>query len=166
MKHPEHDLQRKVYVFLRRSLPAGAWITSIDHARKATPQQRIAMHARGVQAGIPDMVCLMAGHPSIWIELKAPGAGTLSPHQESVGQAIRRNGHIWGVADSLESVQAILQGAGIPLLATVESRAEAKANATPPRRRTSKAGGSGVRAPRPSKTALRFAQLAMEVPKL
>jgi hypothetical protein len=82
---PEHALQQKVFVYLRRALPPGSYVTSIDHARKATEAQRLMLRARGVLPGIPDMVVLVAGFPAIWIELKAPSVDEVEAYLHQMG---------------------------------------------------------------------------------
>jgi hypothetical protein len=111
---PEHALQQKVFVYLRRALPPGSYVTSIDHARKATEAQRLMLRARGVLPGIPDMVVLVAGFPAIWIELKAP-SGTASENQIVTAEAIARNGHRCFEARSVDEVEAYLHQMGVPL---------------------------------------------------
>lgn len=122
---PEHALQQKVFVYLRRTLPPGSYITSIDHARKATDAQRLMLRSRGVLSGIPDMVALVFGFPAIWIELKAPG-GTTSENQIVTAEAITRNGHCCFEARSVDEVERHLLDLGVPLVALTPVSAPAK----------------------------------------
>lgn len=130
---PEHALQQKVFVYLRRALPAGSYVTSIDHARKSTEAQRLMLRARGVLPGIPDMVVLVAGFPAIWIELKAPG-GTASENQIVTAEAIARNGHRCFEARTVDEVQSYLHQMGVPLAERSPAPAATKVTA---RKRTS-----------------------------
>lgn len=97
--------------------PDRTWWTSIDHGvGKLGPAEAGIRKARGVRAGLPDIMIMSYGEwpPLIGIELKA-GDGKLSPAQIEVAHGWRSMGFPIDVARSLEEVQQILVLHRIPM---------------------------------------------------
>lgn len=116
----EHSLQKQVVDLLARILKPPVWWSAIDHAGKLGPRQAAARKRRGVKRGIADLLIVWRnsyGHTlALWIELKRPGGGSLSPEQKDFGDAMTRCG-IWvNVCRSLEEVEAALDLAKVPRL--------------------------------------------------
>lgn len=118
----EHALQKQIVGYLTHALQPPVWWSAIDHAGKLGPRQAAARKARGVKRGIADFL-VMAGHAYgprvVWIELKRPGGGSLSPEQKEFGAAMARCGVPHFVCRSLEEVEAAIAAAGVPLLKTI-----------------------------------------------
>jgi len=89
----EHRLQTGIYAFLRLALPPDAFVTSIDHARQQSEQSGMRQKARGVRAGIPDMLILYRGE-AFWLEVKTPD-GRLTESQKALhSEIVRAGGHV------------------------------------------------------------------------
>jgi hypothetical protein len=124
VRRPEQALQIAVAQFLRYALRAPSYWTSIDHgAGKMTPASAGLRKARGVQAGISDVLVMHPigkdnrnGTRAIWIELKA-GKGRTSVAQNDFLDRVLAAGCFARVARSVEEVDAILRGLGIPVYA-------------------------------------------------
>lgn len=122
MNHHEWTFQRAAYVYLCAALPQGSEIQSNDAAGH-TMKQRQMNSARGIRKGWPDMVCVVAGFPEIYIECKAKG-GALGPEQVRRGENLRKLGRVWFVAQTLEQIEVELRTLGVPLRATALSAAD------------------------------------------
>jgi hypothetical protein len=112
---PEHMLQKACAKFLNHALPPDVWFTAIDHATRSAVEGA-EKKARGVKRGIPDLMFKFQ-HRTVWIELKAD-KGVVSDTQEGVRDVLVGNGDDWHVARSIDDVEAILRGYGLPLRAT------------------------------------------------
>lgn len=121
---PERTAQVAVVGFLRSALPPGSIVAAVKNehkARSASSGARARFYQKrkqeGVKAGFPDLVAVLPGGRTVFIEMKAPKRGRLSPAQLECHAALRSLGHIVGVARSIDEAQAILLQAGIPLRA-------------------------------------------------
>lgn len=131
MKRLEHALQVAVAHMLQVVLdPDKTWWTSIDHGvGRLGPAEAGIRKARGVKAGLPDILILYKPPPRrvspgrvamndirvLGIELKA-GKGELSDAQWDVATAwTDLGGALIHVARSLEEVQSILLVRGVPI---------------------------------------------------
>jgi hypothetical protein len=153
MKHTEHTLQTAVAVYLAQAMPLDSWWTSVDAG-----QGRMGLiaagrrKARGVKAGVPDVLVLWSGRFRS-IELKV-GAGRPSEAQRNMGADIVQAGGGWLCANSIAEVEAALIGWGIPLrpVSMLPSERDARVLArltAEPKKRTAK-----PRAEPPTKQAL------------
>ena len=123
-KRPEQVLQVAVAKYLALALRPPTWWTSIDHGvGKLGPAEAGLRKARGVQAGIADMLVLHpAGMPNmavtrvIWIELKA-GRGKTSEAQKDFHDRVMACGCLLLIARSIEEVDWFLRREGVPLYA-------------------------------------------------
>lgn len=109
---PEYALQRTVAQFLPLALPFDAFFTAIDIGTAGSPRAGAARKARGVKAGLPDVLIVWRG-VTLWIEIKV--AASLSPAQKTIREELRRNGHFWELARSLDDVRFACVAAGIPM---------------------------------------------------
>lgn len=75
----------------------------------------------GVRAGMPDILVLSGGK-LVAIELKPPG-GRASIAQEVMSEKLVAAGCGWALCDSIEGVQRALELCGVPLRATIDTRA-------------------------------------------
>jgi VRR-NUC domain-containing protein len=113
----EHQSQRTVTDVLRLEVCREGHVSahgvcwfSIDMAHYAgVPGTRVA---RGICAGVPDVVVLYRG-AATWIELKADG-GSLSDDQRAMCAALLQAGCRYAVARDERDVLAVLDAAGIP----------------------------------------------------
>lgn len=115
----EFRLSCVVADYLARALPADACWTHFPagEARNAITGARLKR--MGLQRGWPDYLVIFQGR-LIGIELKAPETkGRLSAEQLIVAEGFRHNGFGWGLCRSLDDVEALLRGAGVPLVASV-----------------------------------------------
>jgi hypothetical protein len=112
----EHALQVAVAHMLQIVLdPERTWWTSIDHGVGKLGRAEAGIRkARGVKAGLPDIIVMAPDQFLIGIELKID-KGKLSPAQIEVGDSWQLMGHSIYVARSLEEVQEILEHCCIPM---------------------------------------------------
>ena len=83
---PEDRLQSRCRMFLDACLLPPCWWSSIAHERKQTPRQGQMQKARGVKAGVPDVLIfdpppLVPAARGAAIELKS-STGTTSAEQD------------------------------------------------------------------------------------
>lgn len=117
-KRPEQALQIAVAKYLALALRPPTFWTSIDHgAGKMTRASAGLRKARGVKAGIPDVIVM---HPFelstlvIGIELKAD-KGSLSPAQKQVREELRGVNARYIKCKSLDDVSLALRAFGVPV---------------------------------------------------
>ncbi len=107
----EHDLHKAVAAYLRLALRAPVFWTSIDAgAGKLSPASAGKAKARGVKAGLPDILVFVPRIGSsivIGIELKSP-IGRLSTVQKDTQGEMMLASVRCRVARSIEDVQEIL----------------------------------------------------------
>lgn len=115
VQHEWRD-HRAYAVFLSKALPPEAYWTSIDVGRSKSAHEGQLRKARGVRAGIPDVLIAYRG-TTLWLEIKA--ATYLSEPQKLTRDALIANGHHWALVRSPEDVEAACLAAGIPLRATL-----------------------------------------------
>lgn len=120
--NPERDVQQAVVHYLRRVLPPGSIVASIkneEKPRSLDPKQRMAFvqkrKASGLVPGVPDLMCLIPPGRIVFIEMKAPGTGHLSPAQRDLHPRIRSIGFPVGVATSIDDARRFLAECGIEL---------------------------------------------------
>jgi len=78
----EQRLETGIYAYLRLALPPDAFVTSVDHARKQSERSGLRQKARGVRAGIPDMLIIYRGE-IFWLEVKTQ-SGSLTESQRAL----------------------------------------------------------------------------------
>jgi len=108
--------QRAYAAFLSKALPPEAYWTSIDVGGSKSIRLGQLRKARGVKAGIPDVLIVHRG-TTLWLECKA--GTSLSPAQEVTRNALLANGHQWALVRRPEELETALLAAGIPLRATL-----------------------------------------------
>lgn len=112
----EHKLQLSVARYLEAALQPPVWWSAIDHAGKLSPRQAGDRKKRGVKRGIADILIvwqIIFPH-MLWIELKRPGGGSLSPEQFAFRQSMAGVGVFVVVCRSIEEVEAALDLAKVP----------------------------------------------------
>ena len=129
MAKPEALLHRAVASWLRHAVrPPTFWTTF--PAGGGGRVRGAQLKAAGLVAGFPDLILL---HPVakagsecgcwlIGIELKAP-KGRQSPEQKAVEHAFEQAGGFYHIARSVEDVEEILRGAGVPLFSQLRRAA-------------------------------------------
>jgi hypothetical protein len=115
---PEHSIQRTVAGVMRLEVAreghiseAGVCWFSVDMANSHDAVPGIRM-ARGIPAGVPDMIVLYQGR-AFWIELKSRD-GTVSDPQRSMAATLLLSGCRIGVARDEGEVLACLDEWGVP----------------------------------------------------
>jgi len=114
---PEELLQIAVCKYLRVALPSGAVIRSVDHGVKMNASRRQKLHARGVRAGLSDMMIWWNGR-HVHIELKVDTPQ--SEAQKEFQKLLEAQGFPYAICRSLEDVEAALRGWGWPVGASVQ----------------------------------------------
>ena len=116
----EHALQRSVAQYLRVALESPVWFTAIDHgAGLMSPASAGRLKARGGKQGIPDLMVFVPRDGLtlvIAVEMKSR-LGRLSEVQVTTHAALLAAGVQCHVARSLDDVEQILAGHGVPLRA-------------------------------------------------
>lgn len=125
--NPERLAQVQVVSYLRRALPDGNVVFAIVNEQRGDSSSKFgrarfgqARKATGVVTGIPDVCCIIPGHPTVWIEMKSQ-VGRLSDMQREVHRKMAAAGQVVGVVRSIEDAMALMDGAGIPLRFRVAS---------------------------------------------
>jgi hypothetical protein len=125
----EHIFQAALNRWLRVALPAApeAWFTGFDAGAHSDPRAGDRAKARGVKAGVPDMLVKYKAPEtspsiSVWFELKAaPNKVVPDSDQARVIQLLRALGDEVHVIYSILEAHTALRCAGVPLLATAIS---------------------------------------------
>lgn len=116
----EHSLQKTVVDYLSSVLKPPVWWSAIDHAGKLGPRQAAARKRRGVKRGIADILIVWKDNHgythNLWLELKRPGGGSLSPEQKDFALAMGWCGTWVRVCRSIGEVEASLDHARVPRL--------------------------------------------------
>ncbi len=121
-RRPEQTLQIQVANYLRVALRPPVWWSSIDHGVGKLGKAEAGLRkARGVKAGLPDIV-IISPNPrvTLGIELKAP-KGKQSTAQIKLESAWTDAGAEYWLADNLLSVQGILEFCNIPIHARISA---------------------------------------------
>jgi hypothetical protein len=140
---PEDRLQSRARMFLDKYLLPPAYYTAIEHGRKhaGTPQQRARewerLKAKGVKAGLPDLMFFGGYYNFLPMELKA-GKNTTSAGQDLFGAAMKALGMPYEVCRSVCEIGFKLLNYGFHLGAEWQAAAQhhdaALARETPPKR--------------------------------
>ncbi len=118
---PEHSLQRAVVDYLSAAIAPpgvcrdGTMWHAIDHANARNAMAGAMRKARGVVAGIPDLMIYNRGRV-IGVELKTR-TGVLSAAQAQFMNALSDAGGRYHVIRDLGALELLLAGIGIPLRA-------------------------------------------------
>lgn len=89
-QRPEDAIQRAVFQHLRARGAPGVFAFHVPNGGKRKPVEAAIFKSLGVQAGVPDIILIRAGH-AYALELKAPG-GRLSPNQIETHEKLRSAG--------------------------------------------------------------------------
>lgn len=146
---PEDRLQSRCRMLLDACLLPPCWWSSIAHERKQTPRQGQMQKARGVKAGLPDMMVWAPGH-FLGVELKV-GKNSTSDAQDGFGEAMVRLGNGYEVIRSVEALGEALERHGIPIAPGWRVKAQIHdmelASAQPTVKRTGTTTGKSLRRP-------------------
>tara|TARA_R110000868_G_scaffold137978_2_gene351709 strand:+ start:1063 stop:1587 length:525 start_codon:yes stop_codon:yes gene_type:complete len=140
----EHLLQVALVKWCREAIATPHTLLGFDRAKALGQFSHMREKARGVRAGTPDTLLIVAGVPPIWAELKAPG-NRPTPEQEAMGDTLMRLGCYWSWVTTIGTYHAWMVSLGIrlhpnaELLATMAdasvqskiARAEIKAGKVP-----------------------------------
>ncbi len=123
VNHTEQAIQVAAVRFLDLALPPDIPWTAINPVSYKNPLIASLSKAMGLKPGYLDLVFWFNGTSDV-IEMKAPG-GTLSQDQRDVIRKLEAQRIRYGVAHSVEEVEARLRFWGYPLRATVMTILEA-----------------------------------------
>jgi len=119
--NPERLAQVQVISYLRRALPDGNIVFAIVNEQRGDSSNKFgrarfgqARKASGVLTGVPDICCIIPGHPTVWIEMKS-SVGRLTDMQRDMHRRIAAAGQVVGVVRSIEDAIALMDQAGVPL---------------------------------------------------
>lgn len=104
---PEDAIQRAVFQHLRARGTSDVFAFHVPNGGKRKPIEAAILKGLGVQAGVPDIILIRAGH-AYALELKAPG-GRLSPNQIATHDKLRAAGVEPHVAYGLDEALAWLE---------------------------------------------------------
>jgi hypothetical protein len=99
---------------VRRLRADGHFVAAIPNGglRDAITARRL--RDEGVVAGMPDLVLLLAGGRSIWVEMKRRDRGKPSPEQKKVHAALKSLGHCVivanGAAEAYNKISEAING--------------------------------------------------------
>ncbi len=110
----EAVFQRVVCAFLNKVLMQPAWFTAICHENELTDNARARAKARGVKAGVFDLLVFQAPRLACAIELKW-GSNTPSDAQKHTADELWKCGIPRGFAWSMADVLRTLRDAGMTL---------------------------------------------------
>lgn len=115
---PELLVQRAVLRFCKECV-RGGWVFHVDSgtggSRGDASRHKLARHAAGVVAGVPDLFVCWPGGGSCWLEVKAPG-GKPTDRQLHVHDVLRRRDQYVAVVRSVEEAEAALRLFGAPVV--------------------------------------------------
>lgn len=112
MKRPEQQFHLTVADYLDRVLPREVLWLHYPAGMFRTPFEGKMLKRLGQRAGVPDILIICRGKLH-GIELKAP-KGKLTLEQENMAHWLASAGAAWGLAKSLDDIQALLQKWQIP----------------------------------------------------
>lgn len=116
-RHEEDDLQRAVVAFLLVALPENAVVFAVPNGGARGRAEAARLKGLGVTPGVSDLIIIWAGRV-IGVELKAP-RGPWRRSQRDWAQEFGAAGGEYFLARSVEEVERILRGVGVPLRAKV-----------------------------------------------
>lgn len=118
---PEDRLQSRCAKYLKAALPAPAFYSGIEHARKQSVFAGAVQKAKGIKRGLADLNIWYRGQ-FIGIELKV--ASPVSSMQDAFGKAMHDNGFNWRVVRSVVELHDYLAAElFIPIPASMRSAA-------------------------------------------
>jgi hypothetical protein len=137
-------LQVALVRWCREAIATPHTLLAFDRSRASGRFTHMREKARGVRAGTPDTLLIVAGVPPIWAELKAPG-NKPTPEQQAMADTLMRLGCYWSWVTDIGTYYAWMVALGIrlhpnaELLATLAdagvqskiARAEIKAGKAP-----------------------------------
>jgi hypothetical protein len=118
----EHILQVALVKWCREAIATPHTLLAFDRSRAFGQFSHMREKARGVRAGTPDTLLIVAGVPPVWAELKAPG-NKPTPEQEAMGDTLMRLGCYWSWVNTIGTYHAWLVSLGIRLHPNAETLA-------------------------------------------
>lgn len=115
----EHILQVALVRFVREAVAAPHQFLAFDRSKAAGQFSHMREKARGVRAGTPDTLLIVAGMPPIWAELKAPG-NKPTPEQIAMGDSLMALGCWWSWVTSVGTYYEWVRSIGVELRANAE----------------------------------------------
>ena len=78
---------------------------AIPNGSRRTRWEAARAKAEGMVAGAPDLIVILPGGVTLWIEMKRRKGGRVSPSQRAFGAMLERNGHHWRVCYGWEEAR-------------------------------------------------------------
>jgi hypothetical protein len=108
----EHQLQVAVLAHIKAGARPGVFAMALPNAGKRSPQGGQRMKAEGLVAGAPDLVVVLPGGRTAWLELKNGKRGTQSVAQKGMQFRLTALGHPYGLAHTLDEALEFLEKVG------------------------------------------------------
>jgi len=108
----EHLIQTRLVNLLPPLLKPDIVALAIPNGGLRHPVVALRLKEEGLRPGSPDLVFPKPGGLTAWLEMKKKG-GRLSDEQLGMAARLRRLGHDWAVADSVESALEALHKMGV-----------------------------------------------------
>jgi hypothetical protein len=123
-RHPESDLQISLVEYHRRcTAPGASLLYAVPNGGHRDGLEAARLIQEGVVPGVADLVLLLPGARSIYIEVKTAEdklrgikAGVPSPKQKEFQAAIERLGFLYVIVRSPEDFYDVLVRAGVPVM--------------------------------------------------
>jgi hypothetical protein len=107
----EHQLQISVCQLLDAALRPDLYYLAIPNGGLRNIAVARKLKAEGARAGVADLQILLEDGRSAWLELKIKG-GSLSPDQRIFRDAVKKLGHRYAVAKTMDEVEEFLSSIG------------------------------------------------------
>jgi hypothetical protein len=128
----EHIRQRHIRLWVRDCVATPHKFLAHDRSAPGGKFSHLRERGRGIAPGTPDTQLSVAGLPTIWCELKAPG-NRPDEDQLRMGRELQALGQSWFWATTVAGYMAGLVQAGVPLRSNAAAMAalhDAEADAT------------------------------------
>jgi|GEM_PF-1174708 len=110
---PEQALQKQIAQFLDAALAGNSFYSALPLGGGGRVRGAL-LRATGTKIGLPDVMVLDGGR-ALFLELKTPKTGRVSPAQEACHKALRRAGCAVYVIRSLDEAIIALRECGVPM---------------------------------------------------
>lgn len=128
----EDALQIAAATLLRLGLSDSVVWWHTPNGGSRNKREAVKLKRMGARAGVPDLAFILPDGRAAFIELKAKGGraidgrktrpGRLSTEQETFRDDAQASGALWALARSVDDVQTILTGWGLPLSIKLDGR--------------------------------------------
>lgn len=107
----EHLIQVRLMNELEAKAAPGVYVFAVPNQGNRSKNNAMKMRAEGLRAGVADLVVMMPGGRTAFLEMKKDG-GRLSPPQKAFRAVCTLLGHPWAVAYSVDEALVYLRAWG------------------------------------------------------